>query len=57
MPSPFPGMNPYLEHHAVWHDFRKTIMPALREALAAKMPAGFVVMLEEQVYIHELEGD
>ena len=22
MPSPFPGMNPYLEQDDVWHDFR-----------------------------------
>jgi len=21
MPSPFPGMNPYLEPPSVWHDF------------------------------------
>ena len=23
MPSPFPGMNPYLEQDDVWHDFHK----------------------------------
>ncbi|MGO9464835.1 MAG: DUF4058 family protein [Isosphaeraceae bacterium] len=22
MPSPFPGMNPYLEQDDAWHDFR-----------------------------------
>ena len=21
MPSPFPGMNPYLEHEDAWHNF------------------------------------
>ena len=29
MPSPFPGMNPYLEHPSVWHDFHEAFCPAL----------------------------
>lgn len=33
MPSPFPGMNPYLEHPFIWNDFHDTYIPALREAL------------------------
>ena len=28
MPSPFPGLNPYLEQEAVWHDFHERFCPA-----------------------------
>ena len=24
MPSPFPGMNPWLEQDGIWHDFHQT---------------------------------
>ena len=27
MPSPFPGMNPYLEQPDVWHDFHQGFIP------------------------------
>jgi hypothetical protein len=33
MPSPFPGMNPYLEQESVWQDFHQTFIPLLRELL------------------------
>ena len=31
MPSPFPGMNPYLEQRDVWRDFHGTFLGRLRE--------------------------
>ena len=30
MPSPFPGMNPYLEQSVVWQDFHNTFLIAVR---------------------------
>ena len=30
MPSPFPGMNPYLEQEDAWHDFHESFMPRMR---------------------------
>jgi len=56
MPSPFPGMNPYLEHPHVWHDFHQTMMPAMREAIRSKAPPGYVVLLEEQVFVEVANG-
>lgn len=35
MPSPFPGMNPYLEQEDVWHDFHKRFLPAAAEMIGA----------------------
>ena len=33
MPSPFPGMNPYLEQEDVWEDFHASLILVLRELL------------------------
>jgi hypothetical protein len=34
MPSPFPGMDPYLEHPALWPDVHDSVLAALRDTLA-----------------------
>lgn len=57
MPSPFPGMNPYLEQEDVWHDFHQSFIPLLRELLAAQLSPAYVVKVEEQLYVHELSAD
>jgi hypothetical protein len=28
MPSPFPGMDPFLEQQVIWHDFHERFLPA-----------------------------
>ena len=53
MPSPFPGMNPYLEQESVWHDFHERFIPATAEALAAQVDPNYVVRIDERMYIHE----
>src|ERR1700722_5616417 len=57
MPSPFPGMNPYLERDEVWHDFHQSFIPALREVLAEQVRPRYLVKLEEQLFIHELPAE
>lgn len=57
MPSPFPGMNPFLEHEDAWRDFHESFMPAAREALSPQVSPGFIVKLEENLYIHERAAD
>ena len=37
MPSPFPGMNPYLEQDDVWQDFHESIIVAVREELVRQV--------------------
>ncbi len=54
MPSPFPGMNPYLEQELVWHDFHESFMPLARDCLSAQVDPNYVVKIDEHVYIHEL---
>lgn len=53
MPSPFPGMNPYLEQDDVWQDFHDSFIPAVRDALSPQVSPDFIVKIEEHIYIHE----
>ena len=54
MPSPFPGMNPYLEHPFTWKDFHDTYIPALRAALMPQVgPRGYFVRIDENVAIRD----
>lgn len=57
MPSPFPGMNPYLEHPSVWHDFHERFCPALSELLTEQVRPRYIVKIDEEVYLHELPAD
>ncbi len=54
MPSPFPGMNPWVEQDGLWPDFHVAFVPALRRQLARQVAPRYIVLLEEQIYIHEL---
>ncbi|MCI0640627.1 MAG: DUF4058 family protein [Gemmataceae bacterium] len=57
MPSPFPGMNPYLEHEDPWHDFHEKFMPLASDLLVPQVRPEFIVKLDQHVYIHELSAD
>ncbi len=54
MPSPFPGMNPYLEQDDIWHDFHERFLPAAAETIGAQVQPDYIVKIDEHVYIHEL---
>ena len=47
MPSPFPGMNPYIEQDVFWQDFHLEFLPAMRERLVAQVRPKYIVMLDE----------
>ncbi len=53
MPSPFPGMNPYIERPELWNDFHNTFIPTIREFLAPLIQPRYFVRIEENVFIHE----
>ena len=54
MPSPFPGMNPYLEQDDAWHDFHERFLPALADRLIAQVRPNYIVKIDEHVYVHEV---
>ena len=53
MPSPFPGMNPYLEQDDAWHDFHERFLPHLAETIAGQVGTHYIVKIDEHVFIHE----
>ena len=57
MPSPFPGMNPYLEQPSVWQDFHQRLVTHISEALTGQVRPQFSVKIEESVFIHEPAAD
>ena len=56
MPSPFPGMNPYLEQESVWHDFHKCFCPIVSEFLVPQIRPGLIARLNGHVYTHEVSA-
>jgi hypothetical protein len=57
MPSPFPGMNPYLEQSYDWEDFHNDFLIRLREYLAKRVGPKYFVKTEMRLYLHELSAD
>lgn len=51
MPSPFPGMDPYLESPEVFPDFHDSFITYLREALQAELPAPYFAALGRRLWI------
>lgn len=55
VPSSFPGMNPYLEHPAVWTGFHDRFLVYAAEVLNAQTLPHFVVDLGEHVFVTDPE--
>jgi Protein of unknown function (DUF4058) len=45
MPSPFPGMDPYLEHPEVWPGFHLLLIAALAESLTPQLRPKYAVVV------------
>ena len=53
MPSPFPGMDPWLEDVEYFRDLHNSLITYLREALNAGLPAGYRAVSNTLVWIDE----
>lgn len=51
MPSPFPGMDPWLERPMVFPDLHNSLIFLLRAAINASLPAGYIVSSSNRVWI------
>jgi hypothetical protein len=51
MPSPFPGMDPYLEHPSVFPGLLNRLIAVLSEALQAALPAPYYAEIGERVWV------
>lgn len=57
MPSPFPGMNPYLEQDDAWEDFHHEFISCARAMLANQTGENYIVKVETRLYVHELSAE
>jgi hypothetical protein len=54
MPSPFPGMDPYLEQVDLWQDFHQTFITLVREILSGRVRPAYMVRIEEYLLAGKL---
>lgn len=50
MPTPFPGMDPYLERPGLWPDVHNRLIAALADDLAPRLRPRYFVAIEERTY-------
>jgi len=55
MPSPFPGMDPYLEHPEIFPDFHDSFAAYLREALQPGLPEPYFAAIGRRAWIEVSE--
>jgi len=51
--TPFPGMDPYLEHPDLWPDVHNGLIAAIRDALSPLVRPRYYIALEERTYLEE----
>ncbi len=54
MPSPFPGMDPYLESQGYWEDFHSALLGDCRRALTAVLPRNYGAFIEQRISLVDL---
>ncbi len=57
MPSPFPGMNPFLEQEDAWSDFHLRFITTAAEEIGKQVRPAYIVKVDRNVYVHELPED
>ncbi len=50
MPSPFPGMNPYLESPELWTEVHHRLISAIAAAIESTLPPNYRVAIEKRIY-------
>ena len=57
MPSPLPGMNPYLEQEDVWHDFHERVIPEMAGAISVQVMPAYITKVDLHIFIRELPAE
>lgn len=55
MPSPFPGMDPYLEDPGFWQGLHTTLLTSMRAAITPMLPPGLYAEVEQHIWFREEE--
>ena len=53
MNMPFPGMDPYLEHPALWPSVHTRLIVGLANQLTRRLRPRYVATIEERVFIED----
>ena len=56
MPTPFPGMDPYLERPNLWSNVHASLITALRDYLAPLLRPRYFISVEERSYLDDPFG-
>ncbi len=54
MPSPFPGMDPFIESQK-WEDFHTSFITAIRDALVPAVRPKYIVDVERRIYLERID--
>jgi hypothetical protein len=58
MPSPFPGMDPYLEQPDHWPEYHSRLIVAIADALMPQLRPKYEVAIEKHIYeVNTFEGE
>jgi len=57
MPSPFPGMDPYLEHPAIFPDLHDRLITNLSESLQSHLPPTYFAAIGDRVWVEVSERE
>jgi Protein of unknown function (DUF4058) len=57
METPFPGMDPYLEHPALWPSFHTRLIVALANLLKPQIRPRYIASVEDRVFIESADKD
>jgi hypothetical protein len=57
MPTPFPGMDPYLERTGVWEEVHTRLMVAMADVLGPQVRPNYRVGVEQRTYLALLTPD
>jgi hypothetical protein len=57
MPSPFPGMDPYLEDPAFWQDFHRSFITYCRDDLLDRLPYAYEARIDERIRLVDVPSD
>ncbi|MBD1906286.1 DUF4058 family protein [Trichocoleus sp. FACHB-6] len=55
MPSPFPGVDPYLENPELWAEVHHRLIIAIFIAIAPYLRPKYRVAIEKSIYLSDIE--
>jgi hypothetical protein len=57
MPSPFPGMDPYLEAQPFWGDLHSSMITVMKGELNRRLPASYTAWSDTYIWLHEPDAE